>query len=86
MAFEQLLSIMFSVGWFSCTEDSKNIGEGGDEGCVSAVWHGSDDDCIYVVHVCNKHVLNVLEQSDKESPSEVSVHGPCVSIGKGGKT
>ncbi len=64
---------------------SKNIEdfcEGGDEGCISSGRHWADDDGVEVIDVHNKDVLHIFEGPDRESTSEVCVHGTGCGIGK----
>ena len=44
-----------------CLQNVEDFREGGDEGCVGAVWHWAGDDGVKVITVCNKTVLHILE-------------------------
>jgi hypothetical protein len=59
--------------------------EGGNEGCVGAVWHWVDNDGVKVINVCNKNVLHILEGSNRKHPGDIPVHGASRVVGKGGK-
>ncbi len=68
---------------------SKNIEdvcEGGYEGCVGLGRHWVGDDGIEVIDIHNKDVLHILEGPDRESTSEVCVHGTGCSISESSKT
>ncbi len=54
-------------------------------GSIGARRHGSEDDCIKVVDVGNKHVLHTFEGVDQEGVGDVSIHGAHYGIGKHGK-
>jgi hypothetical protein len=45
----------------SSTQNSKDFGEGGNEGGVSALGHWADNDGIEVIDVGNEYVNHVLE-------------------------
>ncbi len=52
-------------------------------GCpISKSGHVPDNDCIKVVDVGNKHMLNTLEGADQEGTGDVSIHGACYGIGE----
>ncbi len=57
--------------------------EGGNEGCVGSGRHWADNDGVEVIDVHNK--LHIFEGPDRESTSEVCVHGTGHGIGKSGK-
>ncbi len=65
-------------------QNSKDFGEGCDEGGVRAQSHWGDNDGVEVIDVGNKDVNHVLEP-DRESAGEVCVHDTSHGVCKGGK-
>ncbi len=45
-----------------------------------------DDDSVEVIDVNNKDVLHIFEGPDRESTSEVCVHGTSCDVGESSKT
>ncbi len=70
----------------SCTQDVEDVGECGDEGGICSRGHGTDDDGVEVINICNENVLHVFECSDRECAGEVRVHCTGVGIGKCSET
>ncbi len=67
-------------------QNSKDFGEGSNEGGVSVQGHWADNDGVEVIDVGNEDVNHVLERPDRESTGEVHVHGTGCGICEGCKT
>jgi hypothetical protein len=69
----------------SCIQYGDDFGECLYHGSIGARWHDPDNDCIKIVDVSKKHVLHTFEGADRESTSDVGIHGASYGIGKRGK-
>ncbi len=59
--------------------------EGGNEGCIGAVWHWAENECVKVINVCDKNVLHILKLLNRKRSGDIRVHGAGRGIGNGGK-
>ncbi len=81
----------FVVPYVQCRMIAAGIQYGDDfgeslyDGSIGASRHGPDNDCIKVIDVDNKHVLNAFEGVGREGAGDVSIHGAHYGIGKRGK-
>ncbi len=58
----------------SCFEGSDHFCECSHHGCICARWHGTNNDSIEIINICNKNILHTIERSHRECTGDVSVH------------
>ncbi len=81
----------FVVHYIQCQKVAAEFQYGDDFGeflyhrSIGARWHGSDNDCIKVLDVGNKHILHTFEGADREGAGDVGIHGARYDISKRGK-